>query len=87
MDRFTKYKTPPIFFEVFGYDTFNILYEATKRGGMDSEGVRRGLLSINGLPAAAGTITVQPNREVVFPVVLRQIKKGQWLRLINNRDA
>jgi branched-chain amino acid transport system substrate-binding protein len=82
VDKFTaKYKAPPIFFEVFGYDTFNLLWLAARRSGLGPDDVNRGLLSIQDVPMAAGNVSVRPNREVSFPVVLKQIKNGQWAHL------
>jgi hypothetical protein len=82
VEKFTaKHKAPPIFFEVFGYDTFNMLKLAAQNTGTSAEKLRDGLLAIHDIPMAAGSITVQSNGEVSFPVVLKQIKNGQWAPL------
>lgn len=82
VDKFTaKFNAPPIFFEVFGYDTFNMLWLAASKGGVTSDGLRQGLLAIQDVPMASGEVSVQSNREVSFPVVLKQIKNGQWAPL------
>ena len=81
VDKFTaKHQAPPIFFEVFGYDTFNMLMKASQNGS-SSDKLQDGLLAIDNVPMASGNVSVQPNGEVSFPVVLRQIKNGQWAPL------
>ncbi len=82
VEKFTaKYHSPPIFFEVFGYDTLNMLKLAAEKMGTSDANLQKGLLAIEDVPMAAGIISVQPSGEVSFPVVLKQIKDGQWAPL------
>ncbi len=82
VDKFTsKHQAPPIFFEVFGYDTFNMIWLAAKSKGITSEDLKSGLLAVQNASMAAGNVSVQPNGEVSFPVILKQIKNGQWAPL------
>lgn len=72
-----KYNQPPIFFEVFGYDSLNMLAAAASSGGTSAQAIRDGLLTLKDYPGAAGNITFSEDGEAVFPVVVRQIRNGE----------
>jgi len=72
-----KYQQPPVFFEVFGYDTVNLLAAAAAKAGPSPEAVRDALLALKGYKGAAGDISFSQEGEATFPVVVRQIKNGQ----------
>lgn len=73
-----KYGHVPVFFEVFGYDSLRLLAEAAKRGGVQPQELRDTLRGVRNLPMAAGNVSVQPDGDVQFPVVVKRIVNGQW---------
>lgn len=77
-DYKAKFGQVPVFFEVFGYDSLNLLLMAAEKGGTDPEKLRSALTQIKDVPMAVGTVTVPSDQDIQFPVVVRTIKNGQW---------
>ncbi|MDD2229499.1 MAG: ABC transporter substrate-binding protein [Candidatus Cloacimonetes bacterium] len=76
-DYKTKYNQQPMFFEVFGFDSFNILASVFKNSGKDSDKIRQGLLAVKNYKAAVGEVSFDDNREASFPLIVRQIRNGE----------
>ncbi len=68
----------PVFFEVFGYDSLRLILHAAAQGGLAAEDLRTALAATRDLPLAAGKVSVGPDGDVQFPVVVKMIKDGKW---------
>ena len=77
----SRYGNPPVFFEVFGFDSFNLLASALRKAGPGRAGVRDALAALTNVDGAAGSLSVGSDGEVAFPIKLRQIRAGQWADL------
>ena len=78
-----KYNTPPEYFEVFGYDIIRLIEEAAKLGnGTSTRDIQSGLLKIKNFDGAVGKITVSPNGEINFPVVVGRIMPDLSLKIV-----
>lgn len=73
-----RYNTVPVFFEFFGYDSLRLLLLAAKRGGTEPEKLRQALSAIHGVPMAVGTVSVDKQGNVQFPILVRKIVDGKW---------
>lgn len=73
-----KFGNVPVFFEVFGYDSLRILIHAAEAKGTTSELIRDGLASVRDVRFAVGTVSVGPDGDIDFPVVVKMIKDGNW---------
>jgi branched-chain amino acid transport system substrate-binding protein len=83
VDNYMKiYQKPPIFFEVFGYDTIKILSTVIAQYGTSAKDIRDGLLKLKNYNAAAGKVSISPEGEALFPVVVRQIKEGKYVDVV-----
>ena len=74
-----KYNAPPIFFEVFGYDTIGILANVINNYGRVPASVRDGLREMRNLQRAVGPVSFNYYGDAVFPVILKKIENGQWV--------
>ena len=73
-----RFGTTPVFFEFFGYDSLRLLLLAAKRGGTEPKQIKQALSEINQVPLAVGTVSVNPEGNVQFPIVVRKIVDGKW---------
>lgn len=72
----TRYQEEPNFFSAFAYDGMMLIEQAGKKQGFSSEKIREGLLEVRDYPGVLGSLTVQPNRTIKFPIQIVQNKKG-----------
>jgi branched-chain amino acid transport system substrate-binding protein len=63
-----RYQQPPVFFEVFGFDTVNLLAHAADSKNATPDAIRAGLLAIRDFNAASGDITFSGDGEANFPM-------------------
>ncbi len=73
-----KFGQVPVFFEVFGYDSLQLLLHAAEQSGLKPESIRSALASTKKLLLAAGEVTVGQDGDVQFPVIVKMIKDGKW---------
>ena len=73
-----KFGQVPVFFEVFGYDSLRLILHAAAQGGLKPDEIRTALSKIKDLPAAVGNVTIGPDGDAQFPVVVKMIKNGTW---------
>ena len=73
-----KFGNVPVFFEVFGYDSLRIMIHAADDNGTEPKKIRDGLASVRNARFAVGTVTVGPDHDIDFPVVVKMIKDGNW---------
>ncbi len=73
-----KFGQVPVFFEVFGYDALRLLIRAAEVGGLEPGKLRDELAKTRDLALASGSVTVGPDGDVMFPVVVKVIKDGKW---------
>ena len=74
-----RFGNVPVFFEVFGYDSLRLLLHVARLGGVTPEQMRHELFRVKDLPMAVGKVTVDPNGDVRFPVVVKRIVGGKWV--------
>jgi branched-chain amino acid transport system substrate-binding protein len=67
----------PEFFEVFGYDVVNLLVYVSETNGVSPTAMRDGLLKVRDFRGAAGAISVSPDGEIDFPIVVCRIEGGK----------
>jgi branched-chain amino acid transport system substrate-binding protein len=71
-----RYQEEPTFFSAFAYDGMMLIEQAAKKQGFSSAKIREGLLEVRDYPGVLGSLTVQPNRTIKFPIQIVQNKKG-----------
>jgi len=71
------YKSPANYFSTFAYDSVKIIAETIKTDGSDPEAIRSGLLKVNSYGGVTGNITVKPNGDADFPMVVKKIINGK----------
>jgi branched-chain amino acid transport system substrate-binding protein len=63
-----------------GYDAANILFDSMGRaGGTGGKALRDAIAATSGFKAVTGTITLDPKRDAVKPVVMVERKGGEWV--------
>jgi branched-chain amino acid transport system substrate-binding protein len=64
---------------VLGYDAMKLMADAIKRAGStDPQAIRDALAATKGFPGAAGAITINEQRNADKPIVVVQVKDGQF---------
>lgn len=71
-----KYNKTPTYFSAFAYDSIMIVSEAIKNEGYSSDTIQKGLQNIKDFKGVTGVITIKPNRDADFKMVVKTIKKG-----------
>lgn len=71
------YGKNPSYFTGFAYDTLMILADVLKREGYSSDRIREGLLKVKNFPGVMGNITIKPDGDADFPMVVKIIKDGK----------
>lgn len=71
------YKSPANYFSSFAYDSVRIIAETMKSSGSDPEAIRSGILKVNSYGGVTGVITIKPNGDADFPMVVRKIVNGK----------
>ena len=75
-----RYQGPPQYFNVFGYDLVRMLMKTIDQlppTQLTREGLKETLLSIRSFNGVLGTIRVQPDGEINFPVTIEYVKDGE----------
>ncbi len=68
---------------VFGYVSVTMLYDAILRHGDSSPGIETGLKNMKNFNSIIGPLSYTPNRELIVPVIIRQMKKDGTFHNIN----
>lgn len=71
-----KYNKTPNYFSAFAYDSIMIISEAIKSEGYSSDTIQKGLQNIKDFKGVTGVITIKPNRDADFKMVVKTIKQG-----------
>lgn len=71
-----KYNKTPNYFSAFAYDSIMIISEAIKNEGYSSDTIQKGLQNIKDFKGVTGVITIKPNRDADFKMVVKTIKQG-----------
>lgn len=61
------------------YDGIKLIAEAIKKGGYNSEGIKRALIEVKDYHGVSGVTTFDADRAVSKPVILKTIKDGQFI--------
>ncbi len=72
-----KYNTIPEYFEVFGYDSINLITKAIENQSYTKEGIKKGLLDIHGYQGIAGEININDDGEVNFPLIVAKVENSK----------
>lgn len=73
-----KYNEVPDAMAILGYDAMKLMVDAIKRAGStDGPKIRDALASTKDFPGAAGTITIDQNRNARKPIVIVGIENGK----------
>ncbi len=76
-----KYNSTPDYRAAFGYDALKIVAEAIKREGYSSEGIQKGLLSIQDYVGAGGKTSFDAEGNAQKEVILKQVKGDKFVEL------
>lgn len=71
------YKNPANYFSSFAYDSVKIIAETMRSSGSEPEAIRSGILKVNSYGGVTGIITVKPNGDADFPMVVKKISNGK----------
>lgn len=75
-----KYGVDPEYYAPIGYDAVKILALAIEKGGFKPEQIKNELYQIKDFPGLSGTTSFDENGDVIKPVILKTVKKGQFVR-------
>lgn len=79
----SKFSAVPSHYAAYTYDLTMLIVEALKNKEYTADGIRQGLLQIKDFPAVIGKISILPNGEVDFPVVVKVVHKSEIIDLKN----
>lgn len=81
LTRFRRqYECNPSYYAPIGYDAVKILSQAIEKGGFTSEKIKAALYKIKDFPGVSGTTSFDENGDVIKPVILKEIKHGEFLK-------
>jgi branched-chain amino acid transport system substrate-binding protein len=75
-----KYGVNPEYYAPIGYDAVKILAHAIEKGGFTSEQIKNALYQVKDFPGLSGTTSFDENGDVIKPVILKTVRKGQFIR-------
>ena len=79
-DYKAAYHSSPDALAALGYDALKVMVDAIKRAGStDAQAIRDAIALTKDLPGAAGTITMNSERNVDKPAVVLQIQSGKFV--------
>ncbi|MBI5325613.1 MAG: penicillin-binding protein activator [Ignavibacteriae bacterium] len=81
-----KYGSDCDVFSATAYDALYILKIAIEKGGYNSEGIKNELYKINNFIGVTGMTSFDSNGDVVKPVVVKEIKNGEFVEIVNIND-
>lgn len=79
-----KFNAIPTYFSAFAFDAFALIAEASSMDGSSPNAVRDGIRKITNYEGATGTITIQPNGDALFPMIVKQLKSGVGVPVSRN---
>ncbi|MDP6294245.1 MAG: ABC transporter substrate-binding protein, partial [Candidatus Woesearchaeota archaeon] len=79
----TKYEKFPGFFSTFGYDSVMLIKDAVSRRGTGHQGIRDGLATVQDFESTVGTVSVDAQGEMAFPMCPKQVSEKGILNLVS----
>lgn len=76
-DYKSKYDAEPELDAAFGYDVVYLISDALKKGGYNSQKIKKHLLGIKDFQSAVGKINILPNGDSQIPIKIKKIEKGR----------
>jgi branched-chain amino acid transport system substrate-binding protein len=76
-----KYNATPEYRVAFAYDAVKLVAEAIKKGGYTTEGIQKGLLSIQDYMGAGGKTTFDAEGNAQKEVIVKQVKGDKFVTL------
>jgi branched-chain amino acid transport system substrate-binding protein len=73
-----RYGKPAETFAATAYDALKIVVLAIKRGGYNSDGIKRELYNIQNYPGISGITTFDRNGDVIKPAMIKTVRNGKF---------
>jgi branched-chain amino acid transport system substrate-binding protein len=74
-----RFQEPPTYYAALGYDAANMMFLALRSSHFNEDNTRDGLLAIRNFPGVSGTMSFDKNGDVIKPVSLKIVRRGQFV--------
>jgi branched-chain amino acid transport system substrate-binding protein len=83
----SAYGKTPSMVAAMAYDAISLIADAVRHVGTDPDAMRAYLLQVRSFPGACGTLAINQNRDVIQPLVMKQIQNGKPTRWLPTHDS